>query len=130
MRSSGFTRGAADPGAASSDERDFPRKPHSGSSVVFLGATHGALSLPAGDRDSVPKTTLGRKHHARRSSGATGGPRASGITVIDLSHVYNGPYATLLMALAGARVIKESSRSTDARGRRASSFVAAIPGEG
>jgi len=30
----------------------------------------------------------------------------SGITVIDLSHVYNGPYATLLMALAGARVVK------------------------
>lgn len=30
----------------------------------------------------------------------------SGITVIDLSHVYNGPYATLLMALAGATVIK------------------------
>ena len=30
----------------------------------------------------------------------------SGITVIDLSHVYNGPYATLLMALSGARVIK------------------------
>ena len=30
----------------------------------------------------------------------------SGITVIDLSHVYNGPYATLLMALAGANVIK------------------------
>ena len=30
----------------------------------------------------------------------------SGITVIDLSHVYNGPYATFLMALAGAEVIK------------------------
>jgi CoA:oxalate CoA-transferase len=30
----------------------------------------------------------------------------SGITVLDLSHVYNGPYATLLMALAGATVIK------------------------
>jgi CoA:oxalate CoA-transferase len=29
-----------------------------------------------------------------------------GITVIDLSHVYNGPYATFLMAMAGARVIK------------------------
>jgi CoA:oxalate CoA-transferase len=29
-----------------------------------------------------------------------------GITVIDLSHVYNGPYATFLMALAGANVIK------------------------
>ena len=30
----------------------------------------------------------------------------SGITVIDLSHVYNGPYATFLMAMAGAQVIK------------------------
>lgn len=30
----------------------------------------------------------------------------AGITVIDLSHVYNGPYATFLMALAGANVIK------------------------
>lgn len=29
-----------------------------------------------------------------------------GITVIDLSHVYNGPYATFLMAMAGATVIK------------------------
>jgi formyl-CoA transferase len=37
------------------------------------------------------------------------GPNAyplSGITVIDLSHVYNGPYAAFLMALAGATVIK------------------------
>jgi CoA:oxalate CoA-transferase len=30
----------------------------------------------------------------------------SGITVIDLSHFYNGPYATFLMAMAGANVIK------------------------
>jgi formyl-CoA transferase len=30
----------------------------------------------------------------------------SGITVLDLSHVYNGPYATFLMAMAGACVIK------------------------
>src|SRR4029434_10676630 len=30
----------------------------------------------------------------------------SGITVIDLSHIYNGPYATFLMAMAGANVIK------------------------
>ncbi len=30
----------------------------------------------------------------------------AGITVIDLSHVYNGPYATFLMAMAGADVIK------------------------
>ena len=30
----------------------------------------------------------------------------AGITVIDLSHFYNGPYATFLMAMAGAKVIK------------------------
>lgn len=30
----------------------------------------------------------------------------SGITVIDLSHIYAGPYATFLMAMAGATVIK------------------------
>ena len=30
----------------------------------------------------------------------------NGITVIDLGQIYNGPYATLLMAMAGARVIK------------------------
>lgn len=30
----------------------------------------------------------------------------SDITVIDLSHVYNGPYATFLLALGGANVIK------------------------
>ena len=30
----------------------------------------------------------------------------SGITVIDLSHIYAGPYTTFLMAMAGANVIK------------------------
>ena len=39
------------------------------------------------------------------SEHTTAGP-LSGLTVIDLSHVYNGPYATFLMAMAGARVIK------------------------
>ena len=29
-----------------------------------------------------------------------------GVTVIDLGQVYNGPYATFLMAMAGATVIK------------------------
>ncbi len=33
-----------------------------------------------------------------------------GVTIIDLSHVYNGPYATFLMAMAGARVIKVEPR--------------------
>ena len=36
---------------------------------------------------------------------APSGP-LTGITVIDLSHVYNGPYATFLMAMAGALVVK------------------------
>ena len=34
----------------------------------------------------------------------------SGVVVIDLSHIYNGPYATYLMALAGARRSSSSSR--------------------
>ena len=42
----------------------------------------------------------------RTEPAASHAPPLSGITVIDLSHVYNGPYATLLMALAGATVIK------------------------
>jgi CoA:oxalate CoA-transferase len=29
-----------------------------------------------------------------------------GVTVVDLGQIYNGPYATFLMAQAGARVIK------------------------
>jgi len=37
--------------------------------------------------------------------GSPGGP-LTGVTVIDLSHVYNGPYATFLMAMAGALVVK------------------------
>ena len=41
-----------------------------------------------------------------------------GITVIDLSHVYNGPYATFLMAMAGAKVIKvEPSHGEHLRSR-------------
>lgn len=42
----------------------------------------------------------------------------AGITVLDLSHIYNGPYATLLMALAGAEVIKIEPRTGEnLRGR-------------
>ena len=46
-----------------------------------------------------------------------GGP-LDGITVIDLGQIYNAPYATLLMALAGARVIKVEPRGGEnLRGR-------------
>ncbi len=51
------------------------------------------------------------KKNSAKSTRAKGAKRApgyplTGVTVIDLSHVYNGPYATFLMALAGAEVIK------------------------
>lgn len=42
----------------------------------------------------------------------------SGLRVIDLSQIYNGPYATYLMALEGAEVIKveplQANRSASA----------------
>jgi len=46
---------------------------------------------------------LAEAQAGRRTQNA---PPLSGVVVVDLSHIYNGPYATLLMALAGARVIK------------------------
>lgn len=33
-------------------------------------------------------------------------PPLTGVTVVDLSQIYNGPYATFLLAMGGARVIK------------------------
>lgn len=50
----------------------------------------------------------------------------SGVTVLDLSHVYNGPYATFLMALAGAKVIKIEPRSGEHLRSRGDSGGAAM----
>jgi crotonobetainyl-CoA:carnitine CoA-transferase CaiB-like acyl-CoA transferase len=48
-----------------------------------------------------------------------------GVTVLDLGQIYNGPYATFLMAMAGARVIKvESLTGEILRGRGATSASA------
>lgn len=45
-------------------------------------------------------------------------PPLDGIVVLDLSQIYNGPYATLLLALAGAKVIKvEPPGGDNLRGR-------------
>lgn len=55
-------------------------------------------------KSSAPKTV--RRKPARATKAAAGAQPLSGITVIDLSHVYNGPYAAFLMAMAGAEVIK------------------------
>ncbi|WP_028602818.1 CaiB/BaiF CoA transferase family protein [Ottowia thiooxydans] len=52
-------------------------------------------------------------------------PPLSGVTVIDLTQIYNGPYATFLMAQAGATVIKvESPSGEHLRKRERASGVA------
>lgn len=51
----------------------------------------------------------------------------AGITVIDLSQIYNGPYATFLMAAAGARVIKIEPPGGEPLRRRGVVAGAALP---
>lgn len=53
-------------------------------------------------------------------------PLAS-LTVIDLGQIYNGSYATFLMAMAGARVIKIEPKEGEHLRRRASVGGAALP---
>jgi CoA:oxalate CoA-transferase len=50
-----------------------------------------------------------------------------GITLLDLSQIYNGPYATFLMALAGARVIKVEPPGGEPLRRRGAVGGAALP---
>ena len=56
----------------------------------------------------------------------TQGP-LSGVTVIDLGQIYNGPYCTFLMAMAGARVIKVEPKGGENLRRRAKVGGAAVP---
>jgi CoA:oxalate CoA-transferase len=51
----------------------------------------------------------------------------AGITVIDLSHMYNGPYATFLMAMAGADVIKVEPLQGEHLRNRGETGSAALP---
>jgi CoA:oxalate CoA-transferase len=68
--------------------------------------------------DDDPKTI--------QSEGNPSGP-LTGITVIDLSHVYNGPYATFLMALAGAFVVKVEPHGGEHLRSRGDMGGAALP---
>ena len=56
----------------------------------------------------------------------THGP-LSGVTVVDLGQIYNGPYCTFLMAMAGARIIKVEPRGGENLRRRAKVGGAAVP---
>ncbi len=50
-----------------------------------------------------------------------------GVTVIDLGQIYNGPYCTFLMAMAGARVIKIETRGGEQLRKRGVVGGAALP---
>lgn len=50
-----------------------------------------------------------------------------GVTVVDLGQIYNGPYATFLMAMAGARVIKIEPHGGEHLRRRGVVGGAALP---
>ena len=55
------------------------------------------------------------------------GQPLKGVVVLDLSHIYNGPYATFLMAMAGAEVIKLEPRGGEHLRIRANLGGAALP---
>ena len=50
-----------------------------------------------------------------------------GVTVIDFGQIYNGPYATFLMAMAGARVIKIEPKAGENMRRRGAVGGAMVP---
>ena len=50
-----------------------------------------------------------------------------GITVVDLGQIYNGPYCTFLMAMAGARIIKIEAKGGENLRRRGAVGGAALP---
>jgi CoA:oxalate CoA-transferase len=50
-----------------------------------------------------------------------------GVVVIDLSQIYNGPYATFLLATSGATVIKVEPPGGESLRRRGSVGGAALP---
>jgi formyl-CoA transferase len=54
-------------------------------------------------------------------------PPFTGITVLDLTQIYNGPYATFLLAQGGAEVIKIEPRGGEHLRRRQGASGAAMP---
>jgi len=54
-------------------------------------------------------------------------PPLAGVTVIDLTQIYNGPYATFMMAMAGADVVKIEPKGGEHLRRRGVVGGAALP---
>jgi CoA:oxalate CoA-transferase len=54
-------------------------------------------------------------------------PPLDGVTVVDLTQIYNGPYATFMMAMAGAEVIKVEPPGGEHLRRRGAVGGAALP---
>ena len=54
-------------------------------------------------------------------------PPLAGVTVVDLTQIYNGPYATYMMAMAGAQVIKVEPLGGEHLRRRGAVGGAALP---
>lgn len=54
-------------------------------------------------------------------------PHLDGLTVLDLTQIYNGPYATFLMAQAGAEVIKVEPPGGEFLRRRDAKSGAGVP---
>ena len=57
----------------------------------------------------------------------TPGYPLAGVTVVDLGQIYNGPYCTFLMAMAGARIIKIEAKGGENLRRRGVVGGAALP---
>ena len=66
--------------------------------------------------NTIPPPEAARQHYP-----------LAGITVLDLSHIYNGPYATFLMAMAGAEIIKIEPHTGEHLRVRAGIGGAALP---
>ena len=75
---------------------------------------------------SMPQHSADQPASSDAPAATTGYP-LSGVIVIDLSHIYNGPYATYLMALAGATVIKIEPHEGEHLRIRAALGGAALP---
>ena len=57
----------------------------------------------------------------------TGHYPLEGVTVVDLGQIYNGPYCTFLMAMAGAKIIKVEAKGGENLRRRGVVGGAALP---